>query len=184
MFGASDIDADALLGEDGAHGPGRRQRGQAADEAGLLVHEEQVGGALDVGREGEAQARLVEVQALIGPVLEHMDESPLGRRARGLRALVREKVAYFALAALAAAVALLALRSGWAMTSYGDVGLLGRLALMTYSFTFYLWSWLWPVGLSPMYELPVTVNPFGWRFLLPLAAFPAIAVALYAPDAL
>jgi tetratricopeptide (TPR) repeat protein len=31
-----------------------------------------------------------------------------------------------------------------------------------------------------MYELPVTVNPFGWRFLLPLAAFPAITVALYA----
>ena len=117
---------------------------------------------------------------MLPAVLLLLDVYPLGRRARGLRALVREKVAYFALAALAAAVALLALRSGWAMTSYEDVGLLGRLALMTYSFTFYPWRWLWPLGLSPMYELPVTVSPFEWRFLLPLAAFPAITAALYA----
>lgn len=117
---------------------------------------------------------------MLPAVLLLLDVYPLGRRARGLRALVREKVAYFALAALAAAIALLALRSGWAMTSYGDVGLPGRLALMTYSFTFYPWRWLWPLGLSPMYELPVTVSPFEWRFLLPLAAFPAITAALYA----
>ena len=117
---------------------------------------------------------------MLPAVLLLLDVYPLGRRARGLQALVREKVPYLALAAPAAAIALLAQRSGWAMTSYGDVGLPGRLALMTYSFTFYPWRWLWPVGLSPMYELPVTVNPFGWRFLLPLAAFPAITVALYA----
>jgi hypothetical protein len=41
--------------------------------------------------------------------------------------------------------------------------------------TIYPWKWLWPVGLSPMYGLPVTVNPFEWRFL-PLAAFPALMV--------
>ncbi|MDP2701739.1 MAG: hypothetical protein Q8P98_06695 [Candidatus Rokubacteria bacterium] len=128
-----------------------------------------------------AAALLSKASTLMLPaVLLLLDVYPLGRRARGLRALVREKVAYVALAALAAAIALLALRSGWAMTSYGDVGLPGRLALMTYSFTFYPWRWLWPVELSPMYELPVTVNPFGWPFLLPLAAFPAITVALYA----
>lgn len=128
-----------------------------------------------------AAALLSKASTLMLPaVLLLLDVYPLGRRARGLRALVREKVAYVALAALAAAISLLALRSGWAMTSYGDVGLPGRLALMTYSFTFYPWRWLWPVGLSPMYELPVTVNPFGWPFLLPLAAFPAITVALYA----
>jgi protein O-mannosyl-transferase len=117
---------------------------------------------------------------MLPAVLLLLDVYPLGRRARGVRALVREKVPYFALAALAAVIALLAQRSGWAMTSYGDVGLPGRLALMAYSFTFYPWRWLWPVELSPMYELPVTVHPFGWRFLLPLAAFPVITVALYA----
>ena len=128
-----------------------------------------------------AAALLSKASTLMLPAaLLLLDVYPLGRRARGLRALVREKVAYFALAALAAAIALLALRSGWAMTSYGDVGLSGRLALMTYSFTFYPWRWLWPVGLSPMYELPVTVSPLEWRFLLPLAAFPAITVVLYA----
>jgi len=128
-----------------------------------------------------AAALLSKASTLMLPaVLLLLDVYPLGRRARGLRALVREKIAYFPLAALAAAIALLALRSGWAMSSYVDVGLPGRLALMTYSFTFYPWRWLWPVGLSPMYELPLTVDPFGWRFLLPLAAFPAITVALYA----
>jgi len=128
-----------------------------------------------------AAALLSKASTLMLPaVFLLLDVYPLGRRARGLRTLVREKAAYFALAALAAAISLLALRSGWAMTAYGDVGLFGRLALMTYSFTFYPWRWLWPVGLSPMYELPVTVNPFAWPFLLPLAAFPAITVAFYA----
>jgi tetratricopeptide (TPR) repeat protein len=128
-----------------------------------------------------AAALLSKASTLMLPAaLLLLDVYPFGRRARGLRTLVREKVAYFALAALAGAIAVLALRSGWAMTSYEDVGLSGRLALMTYSFTFYPWRWLWPVGLSPMYELPVTVSSVEWRFLLPLAAFPAITVALYA----
>jgi len=128
-----------------------------------------------------AAALLSKASTLMLPaVLLLLDMYPLGRRARGLPALVREKIAYFALAGLAGVAAVLALRSGWAMTSYGEVGLPGRLALMTYSFTFYPWKWLWPVGLSPMYELPLAVNPFAWRFLLPLAAFPAITVALYA----
>jgi tetratricopeptide (TPR) repeat protein len=117
---------------------------------------------------------------MLPAVLLLLDVYPLGRRAQGLWALVREKVAYVALAALAGAIALVALRSGWEMTSYGDVGLPGRWALMTYSFSFYPWRWLWPVGLSPMYELPATVNVFEWRFLLPLAAVPSITAALYA----
>jgi len=128
-----------------------------------------------------AAALLSKASTLMLPaVLLLLDVYPLGRRARGLRALVSEKVAYVALATLAAISALVALRAGWAMTSYVDVGLPGRLALMTYSFTFYPWSWLWPVGLSPMYELPVAVHPLAWRFLVPLAAFPAITAVLIA----
>lgn len=128
-----------------------------------------------------AAALLSKASTLMLPAaLLLLDVYPLGRRAQGWPALLREKIAYFALAVLAAAIALLALRSGWAMTSYGDVGLLGRAALMTYSFTFYPWKWVWPAGLSPMYELPVTVNPFGWPFLFTLAAFPLITLALYA----
>ena len=85
---------------------------------------------------------------MLPAVLLLLDVYPLGRRARGLRTLVREKVTYFALRALAAAIALLAQQSRLAMTSYGDVGLPGRLALMTYNFTFYPWRWLWPAGLA------------------------------------
>jgi tetratricopeptide (TPR) repeat protein len=128
-----------------------------------------------------AAALLSKASTLMLPaVLLLLDVYPLGRRARGLGTLAREKAVYVTLAAIAAVIALIALRSGWAMTSYGDVGLPGRLALMTYSFTFYPWTWLWPVGLSPMYELPLTVNPFEWRFLIPLAAFPAVTLALIA----
>ena len=153
----------------------------------LIAVERGAGGGLDSRWRGGslglfAAALLSKGSTMMLPaVLLLLDVYPLGRRARGLRALVGEKIGYFALSALAGSIAVLALRSGgWAMTSYGDVGLFGRLALMTYSFTFYPWRWLWPVGLSPMYELPVKVNPFEWQFLLPLAAFPAITAALYA----
>ena len=153
----------------------------------LIAVERGAGGGLDSRWRGGslglfAAALLSKGSTMMLPaVLLLLDVYPLGRRGRGLRALVGEKIGYFALSALAGSIAVLALRSGgWAMTSYGDVGLFGRLALMTYSFTFYPWRWLWPVGLSPMYELPVTVNPFAWQFLLPLAAFPAITAALYA----
>ena len=117
---------------------------------------------------------------MLPAVLLLLDLYPLGRRARGLGVLAREKVAYVALAALAGVIALIALRSGWAMTSYGEVGLPGRLALMTFSFTFYPWKWLWPVGLSPMYELPYTVRLLESRFLAPLAIFPLVTLALIA----
>jgi cytochrome c-type biogenesis protein CcmH/NrfG len=128
-----------------------------------------------------AAALMSKASTLMLPgVLLLLDFYPLGRLGRGLVILVREKLAYLALAAIAAVIAVIALRSGWAMTSYGEVGLPGRLTLMTYSFTFYPWTWLWPVGLSPMYELPATVRPLEWRFLAPLAIFPLVTLALIA----
>ena len=48
-----------------------------------------------------------------------------------------------------------------------------------YSVMFYPWKFLWPVDLSPMYELPARVDPLAWRFLLPMVAVPAITAALY-----
>jgi hypothetical protein len=47
-----------------------------------------------------------------------------------------------------------------------------------YSLMFYPWKFLWPVDLSPMYELPARVEPLAWRFLLPMVAVPAVTAAL------
>jgi Tfp pilus assembly protein PilF len=47
-----------------------------------------------------------------------------------------------------------------------------------YSLMFYPWKFLWPVDLSPMYELPARVEPLAWRFLLPMVAVPMITAAL------
>ena len=128
-----------------------------------------------------AAALLSKASTLMLPAaLLLLDVYPLGRRERGLLALVREKIAYLALAGLAAVIAVVALRSGWAMTAYGEVGPAGRAALMAYSITLYPWTWLWPVGLSPMYEMPAAVSPLAGRFLLPLAAFLIVTAALVA----
>jgi hypothetical protein len=52
--------------------------------------------------------------------------------------------------------------------------------MMLYSLLFYPWKFLWPVDLSPMYELPARVEPLAWRFLLPLVAVPVITAVLIA----
>ena len=97
-----------------------------------------------------------------------LDAYPLRRLGLGWPRLLGEKLPYLALAGLGAAVALWAVRQSTVITSYGDYGVGARIAMMAYSFVFYPWKWLWPVGLSPMYELPVRVDPWAPRFLLPL----------------
>ncbi|MEK7372516.1 MAG: hypothetical protein AAB265_13790 [candidate division NC10 bacterium] len=91
----------------------------------------------------------------------------LRRQDRGWKALLGEKAPYGALALLGAAAAVVALRQGAAVTGYGEYGAAARVALVGYSLGFYPWAMLWPVGLSPLYEIPAWVNPVEWRFLGP-----------------
>jgi len=109
-----------------------------------------------------------------------LDAYPLRRLALGWRRLISEKVPHVALAGLGAAAALWAVRRGTTMTSYGDYGLGARVAMTAYSFMFYPWKWLWPVGLSPMYELPARIDPLAPRFLVPLLAWMLVTAALVA----
>lgn len=73
----------------------------------------------------------------------------------------------FALLALAAGV--LAVigkgRDGGSLIPLGDFGPFERLLQAAYGFVFYLWKTVVPVGLSPLYELPVGFNPWQWSFL-------------------
>jgi tetratricopeptide (TPR) repeat protein len=53
-----------------------------------------------------------------------------------------------------------------------------------YGITFYPWKWLWPMNLSPLYELPAHVDLFSPRFMIPLVAtvlITALLVALRRP---
>ena len=109
-----------------------------------------------------------------------LDAYPLRRLSLGWRRLIGEKLPHMALAGLGAATALWAVRQGTAVTSYGDYGLGARAAMTAHSFVFYPWKWLWPVGLSPMYELPARVDPLATRFLVPLVAWVLVTVALIA----
>jgi protein O-mannosyl-transferase len=109
-----------------------------------------------------------------------LDAYPLRRFGRGWRRLIGEKLPHFALAGLGAVVALWAVRQGTAVTSYGDYGPRARIVMTAYSFVFYPWKWLWPVGLSPMYELPARIDPWSTRFLMPLLVCLLVTAVLIA----
>ena len=128
-----------------------------------------------------AAGLLSKASALMLPfVLLLLDVYPLGRRWLGWFRLIAEKMPHLVLAAIGAMVALWAVRQGTAVTSYADYGVGARLAMTAYSIVLYPWKWLWPVGLSPMYELPARVDPLASRFLGPLAACGAVTVVLVA----
>src|SRR3989442_6309204 len=52
--------------------------------------------------------------------------------------------------------------------------------MTAYGILFYPWKWLWPTGLSPLYELPARVDPLAWRFLLPIIALAVVTGLLLA----
>jgi hypothetical protein len=96
------------------------------------------------------------------------EELALRRLVReGWRRLLVEKVPYLVLSLIGSAVAIIAVRNGATFTEYGQYGPSARVAMTGYGIIFYPWKWLWPTGLSPLYELPVRIEPLSWRFLLP-----------------
>jgi Flp pilus assembly protein TadD len=112
-------------------------------------------------------------------VLVLLDLYPLRRGALAWRRLIAEKAGYWVLALAGAVVALLALRlSGSRITPYAAYGAESRLAMTAYSFWFYPAAWVWPVRLSPMYELPARVELLSTRFLLPAVGLALVTVAL------
>ena len=112
-------------------------------------------------------------------VLVLLDVYPLRRGAFAWRRLLGEKAGHWVLGAAGAAGALLALKiSGIRVTSYGAYGPGARLAMVAYSLWFYPSAWVWPVELSPLYELPAHVDPLAWRFLGSVVGFLAITLAL------
>jgi protein O-mannosyl-transferase len=110
-----------------------------------------------------------------------LDIYPLGRRRLGWRAILREKIPYAIVAGSGAVVAVVAVSSGAAWTGYDAYGPGARLAMVAYSLWFYPSRLVWPIGLSPLYELPARVDLFHATFLEPMlfvAAVTGVFVAL------
>ncbi|HSB61840.1 MAG TPA: tetratricopeptide repeat protein, partial [Vicinamibacteria bacterium] len=107
-----------------------------------------------------------------------LDVYPLRRLRLGWPTLVREKLGHFALAGLGAVVASWAVTRGAGWTTYDAYGLEARLAMTGYSFWFYPWKLIWPVGLSPLYELPARVRLLDAEFLWPTIGVVAVTAIL------
>jgi hypothetical protein len=127
-------------------------------------------------------ALLSKAQALPLPVaLLILDLYPLRRvRALGWRRVLVEKIPYAAASLVGAVVTLVAVKHGSGFTDYHQYGPAARVAMTGYGLLFYPWKWLWPVGLSPLYELPDHLDPLAVRFLVPMCVFAVVTVALVA----
>jgi len=114
-------------------------------------------------------------------VLVLLDFYPLRRGALTWRRLVVEKAGYWVLGFAGAVCALVALeRSGLRITPYQAYGPAARIGMVAYSLWFYPAAWAWPVRLSPLYELPATVDLRAWRFLGPILGMIAVTALLVA----
>ena len=92
-------------------------------------------------------------------ILLLLDAYPLRRRA------LLEKVPFACLGVLGAVVSIAALRTT-AVTSWEAYGAAARFAMTMFSLAFYVSRTLVPIGLSPLYELPATVDPLAREFVL------------------
>src|SRR5947208_12704479 len=91
-----------------------------------------------------------------------------------------EKIPFVLLAAAAAAIALMAQLSHDTKCSVVHLSGLGRLAVSAYGLSFYLWKTVAPVNLSPLYELPPTVNPWAPPFIVSYGVVVAITALVLA----
>jgi protein O-mannosyl-transferase len=107
-----------------------------------------------------------------------LDVYPL-RRPSARRDLLREKIPYGALAFLAAGLAVLARQRGVLWTPAASHDLASRMLFVGQSLWFYPASFIWPSGLSPLYELPERAMLSSPRFLLPLLGVVATAGILF-----
>ncbi len=111
-------------------------------------------------------------------VLLVMDVYLLGRAAR-LRALLVEKLPFFALAVLAAVVALWAERSAGALYGATRHTLVDALMQPGYRVFFYLGKTLLPIRLSPLYAYRPMTSVFELRYVLGTAALIAVSAGFW-----
>lgn len=113
-------------------------------------------------------------------VLFVLDVYPLRRLdTASLRRRILEKVPFALLAAEAAAAALLARKIGMGMESFSDHGWASRFAQAAYGLCFYLGKTVMPIGLSPLYLLKHSVDPFNPKYVLCVAVVAGLTLLLF-----
>lgn len=109
-----------------------------------------------------------------------LDIYPLARWNGRWRRALGEKVPYAVIALIGAVIVLYARTRGATWSGLSAYGLDARLAFAGYSFWFYPSSLAWPIGLSPLYEVPAHARLLQWRFLAPLIGLTAVTGILVA----
>ncbi len=116
-------------------------------------------------------------------VLLLLDVYPLSRlsadwRRWGARSVWIEKIPLLALAALFGVLGVWAQSAAQTVHSLESTSIGQRLATAVFGAVFYLWKTAVPLGLSPLYEIPLRFNPLARPFLASGAAFAGITLAL------
>jgi tetratricopeptide (TPR) repeat protein len=119
-------------------------------------------------------------------VLLLLDVYPL-KRLRGkpsdwlkpeFRAVLMEKIPFVVFAAGFAIAALFAQHTTGALKPLDQFDLFSRLLQASFGYFFYLWKTILPIGLSPIYELPIDVGNWLWLFVLAALVTISLTVAL------
>ena len=119
-------------------------------------------------------------------VLLMLDVYPLRRltsawwrwSAKATRRVWLEKIPFIILGFGAGWIALKAQSQAGAMEEINSHGFFSRLAQALYGLAFYLWKTIAPANLSPLYELPLHLNPLDWPFMLSAVILFAITLTL------
>ncbi len=98
---------------------------------------------------------------------------------RATRGVWLEKIPFFILASAAGVAALLAQYQTGAMGSIERHEVLARIAQAFFGLVFYLWKTVVPLGLSPLYEIPLQLNPWEWHLLLSGILVVGISLSLF-----
>jgi protein O-mannosyl-transferase len=112
-------------------------------------------------------------------VLLLIDVYPLRRFATGdWRRIIQEKVPFLVISIVFGFLASWAQTESGAMKSFADYGILQRAAQAAYGLCFYVVVTVWPIGLYPMHELDVHLDPLSAVYLLCFAAVASVSIAL------
>jgi hypothetical protein len=108
-----------------------------------------------------------------------LDVYPLRRLRRlGGWPLVREKVPLLLVTLAGAGGVIYAVRHGAVLTQISEHGGLARLTAAAFSFLIAPFRAIWPVSLSPLYEMPARISPFEPRFAMALAGVVLVTTVL------
>jgi tetratricopeptide (TPR) repeat protein len=120
-------------------------------------------------------------------VLLILDTYPLRRLgwARGwwgkqVRWVYMEKLPFVFLAVAATVIAFPAVSRLNNMSTLDQLSVLDRLAVSAYGLSFYLWKTIVPLNLSPLYEMPVDLDPWAGPFILSYGVVLAVTVVALA----